>query len=103
MTNRRTLLAASVAGIATLIAVYGIQPMPDTHEVVATTYYRTFSTSHPILKSVRPGDTVVTKTIDGAGKDENDVERAKFSNPLTGPFYVVGAEPGDALIVRFTK
>ena len=24
-------------------------------------------------------------------------------NPLTGPFYVEGAEPGDALVVRFTR
>jgi acetamidase/formamidase len=29
--------------------------------------------------------------------------RARPSNPLTGPFYVEGAEPGDALIVRFSR
>ena len=75
----------------------------EVHEVVATTYYNTFSRAHPVLKRVRPGDTVATKTIDAGGQDEKDVRRGQFSNPLTGPFYIEGAEPDDALIVRFTK
>lgn len=75
----------------------------EVHEVVATTYYNTFSRAHPVLKRVRPGDTIITKTIDAGGQDEKDVRRGPFSNPLTGPFYVEGAEPDDALIVRFTK
>jgi amidase len=29
--------------------------------------------------------------------------RGQTGNPLTGPFYVEGAEPGDTLAVRFTK
>jgi amidase len=65
--------------------------------VVATTYYRTFSHSHPVLKTIKPGNVVATKTIDSAGLDEKDV------NPLTGPFFVEGAEPGDALVVRLRK
>src|SRR5262245_5663873 len=75
----------------------------EVHEVVATTYYNTFSRAHPVLKRVRPGDTVITKTIDAGGQDEKDVRRGQPSNPLTGPFYAEGAEPSDALIVRFTK
>ena len=75
----------------------------ETHQVIATTYYNTFSRAHPVLKRVRPGDTVITKTLDSGGQDEKDERRAQPSNPLTGPFYVEGAEAGDALIVRFTK
>jgi amidase len=75
----------------------------EVHQIVATTYYNTFSRAHPVLKRVRPGDTVSTKTIDAGGQDEKDVRRGQPSNPLTGPFYVEGAEPDDALIVRFTK
>src|SRR5262245_61367564 len=75
----------------------------EAHEVIATTYYNTFSRAHPVLKRVRPGDTVITKTIDAGGQDEKDVRRGQFSNPLTGPFYIEGAEMDDALIVRFTK
>jgi amidase len=73
------------------------------HQVVATSYYNTFSRAHPVLKRVRPGDAVITKTLDAGGQDDKDVRRGQPSNPLTGPFYVEGAEPGDALLVRFTK
>jgi amidase len=71
--------------------------------VVATTYYRTFSHSHPVLKTIKPGEVVATKTIDSAGLDEKDVKRSEPFNPLTGPFFVEGAEPGDALVVRLKK
>ena len=42
-----------------------------------------------------------TKTIDASGRDETGTVRARPPNPLTGPFYVEGAEPGDTLVVRF--
>ena len=77
--------------------------LAETHQVVATTYYNTFSRAHPVLKRVRPGDTIITKTLDSGGQDEKDVRSGQPSNPLTGPFYVEGAEPGDALLVRFNK
>jgi len=71
--------------------------------IVAETYYNTFSRAHPPLARIRPGETVSTKTIDASGRDDTGTVRAKPSNPLTGPFYVEGAEPGDALIVRFSR
>ncbi|HEV8130899.1 MAG TPA: acetamidase/formamidase family protein [Acidobacteriota bacterium] len=77
--------------------------LAETHKVLPTTYYRTFSHSHPVLARIRPGDLVVTKTLDSGGQDERGVQRNEPSNPLTGPFYVEGAEPGDALLVHFTK
>ena len=46
---------------------------------------------------------MVTKTLDAGGQDEKDVRRSEPSNPLTGPFFVEGAEAGDALIIRFLK
>jgi amidase len=71
--------------------------------IVAETYYNTFSRAHPPLARIRTGETVATKTIDASGRDETGTVRARPSNPLTGPFYVEGAEPGDALIVRFSR
>ncbi len=71
-----------------------------THTIVPTTYYRTFSRAHPVLLKVKPGDRVVTKTLDSGGQDERDVVRSEPFNPLTGPFFVEGSEPGDALIVQ---
>ena len=40
-----------------------------THEVVAKTYYRTFNRAYPVLARIKPGDTVVTKTLDSGGQD----------------------------------
>ena len=75
----------------------------ETHQVAATSYYRTFSRLYPVLKRVKPGDTVATKTLDSGGQDEKDVRRSEPGNPLTGPFFVESAEAGDALIIRFLK
>ena len=107
--NLRLPLVAPIA-CAALFAVFslvttnrGSVSKAEVHQVVATTYYNTFSRAHPVLKRVRAGDTVVTKTIDAGGQDEKDVRRGQPSNPLTGPFYIEGAEPDDALIIHFTK
>ncbi len=46
---------------------------------------------------------MATKTVDSAGLDEKDEKRSEPFNPLTGPFFVEGAEPGDALVVQLKK
>lgn len=56
----------------------------------------------PVLK-ISPGDTVKTWTLDGAGRDSQNVARSLAGNPQTGPFYVEGAMPGDTLAVRFNR
>ena len=72
--------------------------------VGAKVYYRTFSRAHPVLARVKPGERVTTTTLDAYGQDEAGVRRHPESgNPLTGPFYVEGAEPGDAIAVRFHR
>ena len=75
-----------------------------THTVVNEVNYHTFSKDHPVLLRIRPGDTVITKTVDSAGFDAEGVRHTKtHGNPLTGPFYVEGAKPGDAVVVRLKK
>ena len=110
--NRQTLRVLAAApvtcaalffGFSLLTTSRGTVSAGEIQQVVATTYYNTFSRAHPVLQRVRPGDTVVTKTLDAGGQDEKDVRRGQPGNPLTGPFYVEGAEPDDAIIVRFTK
>jgi amidase len=56
--------------------------------------------SHPVALAIGDGDTVVTDTVDAHGFDHRGVQRANRPNPMTGPFHVDGAEPGDALAVR---
>ena len=77
--------------------------MSEVHHVVATTYYRTFSKSYPVLAHIAPSDTVVTKTLDSGGQDLNGDHLSEPGNPLTGPFYIEGAEPGDSISVHLAK
>ena len=78
-------------------------PAAQTRPLVPQTYYNTFSRAHPVLARIRAGESVSTKTLDASGRDDKGMVRAGPPNPLTGPFYVEGAEPGDALVVRFTR
>jgi acetamidase/formamidase len=74
------------------------------HTVENETNYHTFSPRHPVLARIRSGDVVVTKTVDSAGFDYKGIRHTKtHGNPLTGPFYVEGAEPGDAIVVQLNR
>ncbi|MEZ5357149.1 MAG: acetamidase/formamidase family protein, partial [Bryobacteraceae bacterium] len=78
--------------------------MGAVHTVVNEVNYHTFSRHHPILAHLQSGDRVVTKTVDSAGFDLNGVRHTKtHGNPLTGPFHIEGAEPGDALAVHLDR
>jgi amidase len=66
-------------------------------------YYRTFSHDHPVFLRIQPGERVATKTIDTGGKDFRGEKRSPEGDPLTGPFYVEGAEAGDAILVTLHK
>jgi acetamidase/formamidase len=56
----------------------------------------------PPVMHVKPGDTIDTTTVDADGKEpEAKGYKVAGPNPLTGPFYIEGAEPGDTLAVKF--
>ena len=74
-----------------------------THRVTPDTNWNTLDRRHPVVKRIRPGDIVITKTLDASGYDDKDVQRAQSSNPMVGPFFIEGAEPGDAIVVHFRK
>ena len=65
-------------------------------------FYNAFGPYEPVLR-VASGDTIVTTTLDARGGDVNGDVVASRGNPLSGPFYVEGAEPGDSLRVRIDK
>ncbi len=57
-----------------------------------------------MVKRIEPGDAIETKTVDSAGFDLERVRRTRtHGNPLTGPFYIEGAEAGDALVVHIER
>lgn len=67
-----------------------------------TRYYNTIG-SHPPILEIKSGDAVETTTVDAAGMDGAGQQAAPPVNPLTGPFFITDAEPGDTLAVYFDR
>ena len=73
-----------------------------THTFVPDHYFSTLGTHPPVLH-LESGDTVRTTTLDAGGYD-SERQRVHFGvNPMTGPFFVEGAEVGDTLAVRLDR
>lgn len=72
---------------------------PRTVDFRPTEFHRTLSADVPPVMRIWPGDTVRTSSMDAGGQDEKSVQRVAGGNPLTGPFYVEGAMPGDVLAI----
>lgn len=66
------------------------------HHLKPTIFYNTIGT-HPAAMTIADGDTVTVETVDAHGFDRNGDKPADRPNPMSGPFFVTGAEPGDAL------
>ena len=62
-----------------------------------------YATMEPVAR-LRSGDVLETNTVDAFGnaiqKPGDTLSMVKGDNPLTGPFYVEGAQPGDTLAVK---
>ena len=62
-----------------------------------------YGPSAPIAH-VKPGDILETNTLDAFGnvlkKPGDRLSMVKGENPLTGPFFVDGAQPGDVLAIK---
>ena len=73
-----------------------------THRFEPAQYWNTIGSHAPVLR-VHDGDTIVTRTIDAHGSDRTGRQVSGRPNPQTGPFYVNGAKPGDALAVHLAR
>ena len=62
-------------------------------------FHNAIGAGSPVL-SIRDGDTVVAATADAWGFDRHGRQVAARPNPMTGPFFVEGAAPGDTLSVE---
>src|SRR6185295_17976189 len=94
----RTILVVGV-----LCAMAAQAARAETHRFVPEAFFNTYSAAHQPVLHIKPGDRVVTKTVDAAGVDWNGKTVATGPNPQTGPFYIDGAEPDDMLVVTFEK
>ena len=73
-----------------------------THHFQPSEYHTTIGSHTPVLR-IKPGDHVVTTTVDASGRDASGDEVTPRGNPMTGPFYVEGAEPGDTLVLYLER
>src|SRR5580693_7215969 len=62
-----------------------------------------FGVAPPVAR-LKPGNILEANSLDcfgnGIQKPGDTTAMAKGDNPLTGPFFIEGAEPGDTLVVR---
>jgi len=62
-----------------------------------------YGVAQPVAR-LKPGDILETNTVDAFGnaiqKPGDTLSLVKGDNPLTGPFYIESAEPGDTLAVK---
>ncbi|CAN5363451.1 acetamidase/formamidase family protein [soil metagenome] len=72
------------------------------HVFQPTRFHNAIGTAEPVL-TVADGDTVVAATIDARGFDRHGKQVAGSPNPMTGPFFIGGAEPGDTLTVSIDR
>lgn len=72
------------------------------HDFEPTMFFNVIGTAEPALR-VKDGDTVVTRTLDAWGVDGRGKQRASAPNPMTGPFFIEGAAPGDTLEMRIER
>jgi amidase len=75
----------------------------ETYHFEPTEFHTTFSGAHKSVLTIKPGDHVITYTIDARGVDSKGVTRGEGPNPETGPFYIEGAQPGDTLVVHLLR
>lgn len=68
------------------------------HSFSPTSFHNTFGAHAPVL-TIADGDTVTAQTVDAHGFDHSDNKPGNRPNPMTGPFFIKGAEPGDTLHV----
>jgi len=68
------------------------------HRFTPSLLHNTIGSHAPAL-AIASGDTVTAATADAHGYDHRSMKIGERPNPMTGPFFVEGAEPGDSLLV----
>ncbi len=74
-----------------------------TYRATIDTVKYVYGPAEPVAR-LKPGDILDTNTLDCFGnaikKPGDTLSMSKGDNPLTGPFYIEGAEQGDTLVVK---
>lgn len=70
---------------------------------IPSVFYNNFSHKYPTVLQVHQGDTIISESVDAGGFDRKGESKAKRGNPVTGPFYIEGAMPGDIIAITLTN
>jgi amidase len=93
---------ARLLALLLLVASALAQNVVHYHTTIDNVKYL-FATAEPVAR-LHSGDILDTNTLDCFGnvikKPGDKLSMVKGDNPLAGPFYVEGAEPGDTLAVK---
>src|ERR1700720_877867 len=102
--NSRTAMGFALSLFCSPVA--SAQNVVKYHTTIDDVKYTYNSTSAPVAR-LAPGDILETNTVDAFGnaiqKPGDTLALVKGDNPLSGPFYVETAAPGDTLAIEFLK
>jgi len=73
-----------------------------THHFEPSNYYTTIGSHEPVLQ-IAPGDSLLTTAVDAGGRDTTGERITPGGNPMTGPFFITSAEPGDMLVLHLDR
>jgi amidase len=102
----RRMIAAWILflGCASIAAAQGAAPHVVNYKASMDTVKYTYGPAAAVAR-LASGDVLETNTADAFGdaiqKPGDTLALVKGDNPLTGPFYIEGAQPGDTLAVEF--
>jgi amidase len=99
--------AVAVAAVVALgVSAPALAQTVVRYEPKATDLKYVFGVAKPVA-TVKPGNIIDTRTFDCFGnaiqKPGDPLSKVQGDNPLTGPFFVEGAEPGDTLVVKILE
>jgi acetamidase/formamidase len=72
------------------------------HRFKPTRFWNAIGSGEPVLR-IADGDSVITTTLDAWGYDGEGQKPGERPNPMTGPFFIEGAAPGDTLAVEIVR
>jgi amidase len=98
----RLLIFSLLTGFTGLVSAQNVVHYTTTSDTVKYL----FATAEPVAR-LHSGDILDTNTLDSYGnalrKPGDTLSMVKAFNPLAGPFYVEGSEPGDTLAVKILE
>ena len=96
------ILATPTAALAQASSVASKPEVVQYHATIDVVKY-VYGVAPPVAR-LRPGNILEANSLDcfgnGIQKPGDTLALAKGDNPLTGPFFIEGAEPGDTLVVH---